>query len=345
MAKRNKTKAKPKVKKPSAISRWWSGIDEDRRDTFASCFLKIVIVIAVAGAAVIGMIMLENRVLTATAAAPGACEPGNYLVQLADVPSWVPATLVEEIEQSLHNEGMRFSDHDLAGEICSRACGNPWISGVDRVEKRTTGDGKQGVVVVRAEFRRPVAKVLHSDGMTESYVDSSGVRLPCDNAPKYYVRLTDENNETRYTYFAEETDAPRNYRLYRHHYITIYGVREPSPAVGEKWRGDDLADGIRLVELLSTRKYAIQFSIVDVRNYYGVAGKYEPRLVICAQEGNGKTTLVKWGQFPSDDAPPVVSPQRKMANLDDFVQRNNGMIAGTYDWLDLRYECLIPSRN
>ncbi len=341
---RNKNKTKPKVKKPSALSRWWSGIDEAKRDAFASYFLKIVIVITAVGGAVMGMIFLENHVLTATAAAPGACEPGNYQVQLVDVPSWAPATLVKEIEQSLRDGGMSFNDRNLTGEICDRASRNPWISKVNRVEKHNAADG-QYVVTVRAEFRRPVAKVLHSDGMTESYVDTEGVRLPLDNAPQYYVKVTDDGNNVRYIYFADETQAPRNYRLYRQHYITIYGVKAPCPAVGEKWPGEDLADGIRLVELLSTRIYANQFSIVDVRNYYGEGGKYEPRLIVYAQVGDGKTTLVKWGQFPSDDAPPVVSPQRKMANLDEFVQKNNGMIAGTYDWLDLRYEYLIPSRN
>jgi len=337
-------KKRSKQTKPSAVSKWWSDVDEERRKSFASYFMKIAFGVAMLVAAVVGMGMLENRVLTASAAAPGASEPGNYRVKLADVPSWMPATLAAGIEQSLHVAKACFNDRLLAAKICEQAESNPWVRSVGRVEKRVVGGGKEGIVFVRVEFREPIAKVLHPDRMGESYVDAEGVRLPSEGAPKYCIRVKDgADDRGRYIYFTNQAEAPKGYYVYRWHYILIDGVASDRPKPGEKWPVDDIADGVRLVKLLSTRVYANQFPVVNVANHGGRVYSREPHIVIYAQQGQGTITLIKWGRFPGNDGPPVVSPQRKMGYLDEFARKNDGRIAGTHDWLDLRHDYLMPS--
>ena len=109
---------------------------------------------------------------------------------------------------------------------------------------------------------------------------------------------------------------------------------------------DDLLAGLRLVQLVGTRPYYAQISLVDVRNHACRITKNEPELRMYAQVGQGKATDIRFGRFPAPGGGDyIISPQRKMSYLDDYVADHQGWLAGRHSYLDLRFDELHVSLN
>ena len=328
-----------KERKPSTISRWWGSMEDDRRRAVKGSFAKVIVALVLVAAVAVGMKALERKVLTS----PACPAPDEVRVELAQRPWWMPARLAHKIEASLATGTMRFSEGELTEKIYERAAGNTWVRRVRRVERRTAEGGRVGIIAVDAEFRRPVAKV-HIDRVARRYVDAEGVLLPRDEVPKCFVTVPQSGGKPgQQVCHIERGDAQPGMPVREIHYIEIHGVAAPPPEVGRKWEGEDLAAGLRLVMLISTRTYAHEITVVNVENCGGRINSSSPHLFMYAQVGRGRETKILWGRFPIAGGDYVVWPERKMSYLDEWAAMHNGQLAGFRDWLDLRYDDLQHS--
>ena len=259
-------------------------------------------------------------------------------------PDWIPLTTARQIVSSFIVPDAAYEDPDLTERVRKRAASNPWVSEVHGVTKQLTADPRIGTVRVHCAFRRPVAKLtFRNDAATTDettlYVDTCGVRLPSSQVPKYEAWMVlAPGAKPRWMPLATRQDVPADAPVRFIYYPLIRGVVAEPPRVGEQWRGGDIAAGLRLIKLITDRQYADQIAIMDVRNYDGRISPHEPHLRMWAQVDQEGMTDIRFGRFPVDVNDYVVSPQRKLTYLDEYVRLNGGRLAGLHRYLDLRYD-------
>jgi hypothetical protein len=314
---------KKKSNQPGRLSQWWNSCDGDSRRAAVRGVLAALLTAALIGSACWGLVVLEQRVT----------------VVLQDVPPWMPGALARQIGEELILD-TPYLDESLTRRVFERAGANPWVAEVRAVTK-SRKNHEFGVVTVKASYRRPVAVVQTETGRFLP-VDAVGVRLPAAQLPRYFMRNADG---TPGECFVDYGDMPHRNRLERLHYVVIQGVSQPPPPPGQVWPGDDIQAGLKLVELVSTRSYCNQITVVDVRNHGGRISRYEPNLLMYAQVDRGSATRIKFGRFPRPDGDYVVLPERKMKYLDDYVNLFNGQLAGIHREIDLRRDALSHSSN
>ena len=339
MARKPKTKARKRTN---------SSVDEDvarrrRMIRRTVAWGTLAAVISVAG--VFGMKALENRVLLASAGETA----GDYQISLSPQPAWMPVSVAAELIRSLRPEGVQFHDRALTKAIHDLAQVNPWIRRIVEVSKGRTDDPQMGIVRIQAEFRQPIASVNSPGQVRREYIDAQGVRLPASGVAMWsaVVPSSDGSELGTQAYFVDRDDIPPGLQARPIHYIHIDGVRElPPQQVGDCWKGDDLAAGLKLVKLIHTRpSYANQITTVDVVNHARRVLPSEPELRMYAQVGQGRPTDIRFGRFAVDASDVNVKTERKMSFLDQYVEANNGHLAGINAWIDLRYDDLIYSLN
>ncbi len=228
-------------------------------------------------------------------------------VRLANWPEDLPRDIPARVLEAVqsHVAGRNVFDDRLARDVYEKALADPWVAKVRRVRK--THDG---AVVVEAVFRRPFALVAaeHAPGEFQ-VIDAEGVVLPL-----------------------------RADRVRPGAFISIDGVGSPPPEPGGKWDSPDLAAGLRLYRLVKGRAYEKQITTIDVRD--------PNALKMYAQVGRGRRTDVRFGRFPAADGLDYcLSPTQKLTQLDEYVRKNGGKLAGTKEWVDLRYDEVHVSLN
>ncbi len=299
-----------------------------------------------AGGTAFGLKQLEHKVLTPPPAATKA--PMGVKVKLVDLPPWMPNSLAAHIATSLTPASADFHDLALVENIHAMAVKNPWIVRA-RVQKQYTNDPLVGLVEVQADYRMPVARVLMKDGRSFGYVDADGFRLPDDaNQPGVPTWAVTGNTggKNRRVFYCDKSEAPPGAEICRAHYITVEGVLAPPPPPGQKWEGEDLADGLKLVQMLRKRRYCDQIATVDVRNHNGrvCPNSREPQIRMYALTSDGEKTDIRFGRFPMPEGDYIVTPERRMQYLDEYVNHHGGL-AGHNEWIDLRYDQLHVSNN
>ena len=323
------------------VSSWWGGLDETRKSSIKRSVAWTFVMVALLAAGAIGLKAMEASVLT------GASQVTLRAVRVkfVDRPQWIPTELLRWIAADIAPSQNEYHRRDMSELVFSRAQANAWIRKVHRVEKRRTEDPQVGLIEVHAEFRKPIARVLAED--RHFYVDADAVRLPALQAPKWTAATApDASGRQGRICFIDASDVPQTLRARPIHYIVIDGVRKSPPSVGQAWRADDLAAGLKLVRLVLGRPYAGQVTVVDVRNHAQRINKEEPALRIYAQRGKGRPTDIYFGRFPTEGGGDyVVSPQRKMSYLDRYVADHNGELAGHNSYLDRRFDALHVSLN
>ncbi len=357
---KNNSKTKPskrpaRPKHPPKAS-WWSGLSDDTRKVVRGTLVWTAVVLTAAGLSVWALRTMERQLLSAEADgglvdsgqirpadAPDAQAPVAFGYTMS-YPTWMPARTANEIVATFDVAGMTFDDDNLADIVRRRAENNPWVARVMEVTRQLTEETGAGVVTVHCEFRRPVAKLMLSSDVSvidrnTAYLDAGGVRLPAWQAAKYeaWVRPTAEA-QARWMPFVWRENVPSGATVRTIHYPSIRGARGNAPTEGERWTDGDVAAGLRLVALLADRAYADQITVMDVRNYDGRISPNEPHLRMWAQVGQGRPTDIRFGRFPSSDEDYVVTPQRKVSYLDQYVQQNAGRLAGLHRYVDLRYD-------
>lgn len=285
-------------------------------------------IVAMVGVAVLGMKMLEGRVL-----APGDRESMASRVVLADAPIWMPAELIERIVRAVTPENLDFRNSRLKAEVYEKARRNPWISNVVRVEKHRASGGD--VVELYASYRRPLAKAYWRHLVF--YIDMDGYILPTGDVPAYYVtvRSDTDGRMRQISYLAGgEIKPPSGAR--KINFLEIRGLAGRPPAVGRQWIVAGLRDTLRLASLMFTRpKYAREIVLIDVTDTDDDAG---PKLVMSAQaRSRGPVTKIIFGRFPKGNGDFVVYPERKLSYLDEYYGKF-GRLGGHHSELDLRHD-------
>ncbi|MGC9454346.1 MAG: hypothetical protein ACP5HU_05730 [Phycisphaerae bacterium] len=334
MARKKRTNKKTKQAKsrsPSALRRWWQGLDDERRGRLLRfCAWAFAIVAVVAGGAW-GLKRLEQRVIARSTQADV-----KLAVRLAGRPGWMPTSVLERIAADMVADCGGYHQRDLTTNVYENALSEPWIRSVTRVRKYRSDAGKLGVVEVEADYRRPIARA-GSNGRYH-YVDAEGVRLPDSEVPKYMM----ESNGRR-EYFTGPAAMTTGAQPRRLHYIVIelHSEFDPSaPAVGQAWNSEALAEGLKLVGRVLDEPYADEITVVDVRNYRCREVSNEPELTMYAQTGRERHTRILFGRFPEPGGDFVIPPERKFTYLDSFYAEN-GRLTGLARELDLRHDHLL----
>ncbi len=294
----------------------------------------MVMISAAAVGVAAGMSAMERSVLHRRASA-GAV---RYHLELLDIPAWMPPSLRQYVLAGVTPNRVAFEDEGLCRDVYQLAAKNPWVAAVQEVCRVRLGP-LRGVVRVRASYRRPTAKVSYQNRIY--FVDAEGVVLPYEQVPRWEAW----DGDIRRCYMTRDS-VPHTLKPRRKHYILIEGVQTVPPVASQVWDADDLATGLRLIKLLSTRRYADQVTVVDVRNHARKISETEPELRMYAQQARGRPTDIRFGRFPHPDGGDwVISPDQKMKYLDDYVSDQGGRLAGVHRYIDVRYDELRLSLN
>lgn len=328
-----------KVKKkttPSRIGMVFESVRQQHGAGFARAAMFLVLGAAGIMVVAVGLKAMQQKVLDDQESAIQR----DFSIELVDAPDWMPKELKRNITKNITPDKTVFGSKNFCGDIFALAKTNPWIAEVQNVWKiQTERIDKQNVVIVRAKFRKPFARVPFEGSMV--YIDQQGYVLPSQFVPTWESQS--QNSAQRITYITRYHAPEKASRI---HYITIKGVGIVPPVAGEKWDADDLRAGIEMIKLIKTKKYAYQITVADVHNYAKRISDTGPELVYYAQVGRDKRTAIRFGRFPHPDGGDYVIPlKRKMQYLDRYVTSNNGRLAGKNEYLDLRFDELIVSLN
>jgi hypothetical protein len=250
--KRNKRKrptSKPKRKTGGRAIPW-----DPRRTMLLTVALASLITLT---AVVFGW-QWADRALERYVAANKAAPVTEQTVELRDAPPWMSVMLRSELHQLVARQ---MNDNPLDGSDLGRAAAAlrecAWVRQVHTLHREPNGR-----VVVRADYREPIAVVRCRDGYR--LIDVQGVRLP-----GLYLE-----------HQASRLGLP-----------LIIGVAAQPAGEGDVWPGDDVQAAVRLVTLLGDEPYSDQILAYDVsgRDSRG-------RLRLALRTGDGG--LVRWGLAP-----------------------------------------------
>ena len=208
-------------------------------------------------------------------------------VVLEAPPPWLDRLVQQQLRDltafRLHRGAV---DHDGLGQAVQAIEDNAWVQRVEKIRR-----GRQGRVIVSAEYRKPTAAVETPHGYFR--VDAHGVQLPGLFLPAQLKDL----------------GLP-----------VIYGVTAPPPGDGKSWQDEQLDAAMSLTNALRRRPYTHQ--IVGVQ-------AVEPdrlgrsRLAIVTQRG-----LVKWGLPPGGGYALEPDTDVKLARLMRLYRQQGSIDAG-----------------
>lgn len=291
----------------------------------------VLLISAAAAAAGFGMHSLEQWVLHKRAVSL----PKSVKLVLADKPWWMPASLEDQLCRQLLPANADFGDPALGQKVNDLAAASPWISSIGSVVKRW--QGQTGFVELRAVYRQALARVVSQDG-SSGFVDTDGVLLAEQQVPRFGLTFAEGQGQKKVLYAAAE-DAP--HVPWQIHYMEIYGVAAAAPAPGQKWQGQDLADGLKLAQMVLARPYWNEIAVIDVRNHpTHRISRSEPPFQLIARavmDQQVVETRLLVDRFWQDSSDYTVPPAQALRNLDVIYQRF-GRLAGVRTYLDLRFE-------
>jgi hypothetical protein len=322
-------------KSPSRVGTWMRSMRDRHGKTLAGVLFALVTLAAVIVGGGAAFSAMQARVLQD----PLSAGRIPYHVELCDAPDWLPSQLHRDIVSRMTPADRSYGDPDICRHIAELAAENPWIARVREVRRHRREDGTYGVISVSAEIRRPAAMVRYRG--KHCFVDRAGVLLPTGEVPRW--RLAEGG---RYVYYVDRDAMPVDAPAEALHYILIDGVEAKPGRPGQVWPGEDLQAGLRLIDLVGRRPYVREITVVDVRNHDKRISDVEPELRMYAQVGQGMPTDIRFGRFPRPNGGDyVVSPQRKLMHLDQYVADHGGRLAGMNSYIDVRYDELRTSWN
>lgn len=292
-----------------------------------------------------------------------AANYGKQVVQATPVNAEIvihnpPAWLHRDIVLKLHDEAYDFArrdmatydrvrnilDNDILREIADLYTGiekadgkpvrrqslgyNAWIKRIVAVRRDVAQDKSRQTIQIEAEWRAPVAwiRAKSEAGEVLCLIDREGVRLPGNYEPRDRARSS---------------------------LLAIAGVDLPMlegkgriPAPGETWAaggsgrlGDDLAAGMKMVQMLQGQAYVAQIDAVDMSNFNGRQDARGPWIVLQTvwKTGEGLPRVIHWGRPAGEEKYYEVQAAAKLRVLNDIYLRFNRIDAGR-DYVDIRTE-------
>lgn len=234
--------------------------------------------------------------------------PGPVQVVWVDPPAWLGQPDWREVQDEAERAALEGLTGDVprpAQAVSEALARCAWVRRVHSVLVR-----HDGRVRIHAEFRKPAALVARQDHAW--LVDEQGVRLPRD-LPLAQVD--------------------------RGSWLVIVGVRQPPPRhPGQRWPGEDLAAGMRLLRYLHEARalglapFWRALTAVDVSHYTPQRG--ELRLLT-----NDPRVFVIWGRPPGEEYEIEAGPTRKLDALRTLFVSQGGVLGPAP--LDLRDSELI----
>ena len=232
----------------------------------------------VAGAlAVLGLIVglnyLRNRALRQNT-------PPISEVVLANQPEWMDDTAAEGICQVvLELVAEDPSDLNLPAKAAVRLVREPWVK---RVLPAGVVNDRHGALVIRCEFRKPVAVV------------SSGA---------FFVRVDDEALVLPGRLLLSNVPVGK--------YKTIVGVSSEPPEPGELWDSPELQAAVELLRLIDGRPFSREIVEVDVSNYNG-RRKRSPHIVMRTDQ----RSELRWGRAIGTEGRIEVDHMQKLQHIE-----------------------------
>lgn len=187
---------------------------------------------------------------------------------------------------------------ELTAWVGQRVMDSPWVERVERVAKQA-----DGTVRVRAEFREPVAFVVHQ--RWAYLVDEAGHWLGPRSNPDF-VRPDQ--------------------------WYVIIGAEHAAPSeAGERWIGNDVAAGLQLVRYLRAAEAQRHLNFrdairsVDVANYNLEENAFDGRLRI---QTVYPYCYIRWGEPPGEEYPIETRASRKLDMLRSLYADRGGFPEG-----------------
>ena len=218
-------------------------------------------------------------------------------------PAWASNELIARIlDTSRIGDGpLRLDEESAARVQLNLKDKMEWL---DDIFVQTTSDG----IKIYAKFRKPVVMVNHRN--LKLYVDTNLVPL------KYLPVPVINTVEIR----------------------GVRAIREPEPGI--VWRQDDLAAGLRLVEVLNNmdsknedaRPLLREIDYIDVSNFDGRRDARKSHIVLYAKDG----TDIQWGASLGSAAKNFeAGDPEKLGKLYSFYKQY-GTLQGVVKYIDLR---------
>lgn len=320
MKRNRKLRAASAAPGPGPLRRWWRGLDGKVRRAAIMGVLQAVLIAALVGGGAYGLLLLRRHVLVQPTFSQSAAT-----LDLVDRPAWMPDRLVQDIRLELmggDDQAVWTFDPEVVRQVGQAAAACPWISVVEdiHVERAAASPddlkGSAGRIVVRAQYRKPVA-ILLDERQREHPIDAQAVLLPAGQAGELMQGL------------------PR-----------IVKQAAGAPRVGQPWPGPDVQSALAVLRLLEGKPYYRELVEVDVDNRRDAWAGGQSQIVLLAAHEQARTRI-NFGALPAGDLPAVGEPslERKVGYLDGWHKMNRGRLTGP-DLLDLRYpELMVHPRD
>ncbi|HUO08639.1 MAG TPA: hypothetical protein VM008_10095 [Phycisphaerae bacterium] len=267
--------------------------------------------------------------------------------ELKNKPAWLDKAILDSIfsetqkfaarDQATYNRLLNPLDKDVLKEIAENYTGtdasgvnhwtlrdNAWIrkiTEVRRVVAKDAGGRKSETIEIYAEYRQPAAWVQYGDKFY--LVDGDFVRLPGE-----YSRA--DRDATEGLMAITNVDLPDG----------VKSVPQPS----ESWQTEDLAAGMKLVDLLQSQPFMKQIATIDMANYKGRKDSLKPWILLNTtfQAADGSPRVIRWGRSIGDEKFYEVSAAAKVQALNEIFLRF-ARIDANHDYVDIRTEqVLLP---
>ena len=243
-------------------------------------------------------------------------------VRLKNTPGWLSKEIVGRIageteafvgrDVATYGRLTNPLDKEILGEVAANYMErlsrgeNGWIKRIVEVRRVVEPDGRSQTIEIYAEYRRPMAWVLVEGGGGQCYLlDEECVRLPG-------------------VFSRADRKAMGG--------LAITGVEERVPEVGGRFVGEDLAAGLKLLELLRDKKYAGQIEVIDVSNFSGRKDEKDAWIVLQTVWAG---RVVMWGRTPGKEMFWEISTSAKLKVLDEIYATFKRIDAGL-EYVDIR---------
>ncbi len=264
------------------VSDWIGESQQIRR--LGNLFLVMILVAAAGGGAIVGLKGLEKYVYKLP-----LFTSSEVSVSLYNQPTWMSDSLASQILTEsfmpirarlvqLHHQG---KDLQLPRVLTDQLALNPWVNRVLWIRR-----GYGGQFVINAEFCEPTAIVV-MDKKTCYLIGGDGKLLPGKYKPEALAGCG---------------------------LMEIHGCSDNAiPEVGQKWEGEDLQAGLRLVTFLLKCKlpFRDQIRSVDVTNFQGRLDPKSCWVTVITDRGS----VIRWGRPVGEERGLETTAAQKLALL------------------------------